>query len=178
MDNVLIGDAVWPCRLDRSNDVRCCTKLDDEPRRWSRMMTLRAQQGKTMQDKTRRGEAKKTKWGEARQGWAKQGKTRQRQPQEEEEIAGILFRWLLVGQFFPVLRNVNFAVNVLFVSEMETLYPFATSSVNRSKGMTVAHLPVSSAPCSKTILRGYVHLLTIVFVSSFHVIKSTRLYIC
>lgn len=52
---------------------------------------------------------------------AGQGKARQRWTQEEEEIAGILFRWLLVGQFFPALRNVNFVPVVRRTRDGDTL---------------------------------------------------------
>lgn len=49
-------------------------------------------------------------------------------------MAEISFRSLLVGQFFPALRNVEFAAGVPIVAEMEAPYPLATSSSRSSKG--------------------------------------------
>lgn len=88
-------------------------------------------QGKAKQDDTRQDKARydKATQDKSKKVKGRQGNRRQRWIQEEEEIAGILFRWLLVGQFFPALCNVNFATSsVPVVPEMETPYPLATSS--------------------------------------------------
>ena len=187
LSNVLYYNTlVWCWRCLSRRMTSDTAKLDDEPRWWSRIYddVSRAQgkawlgnvkQGKAKQGKAKQGNARqgnarqgntrqvktsqrKAGQGMARQGKARQGKARQRWTQEEEEIAGILFRWLLVGQFFPALRNVNFVASVPVVRRTrdgDTLSTRDFLFVNRSKGMTVTQLPVSGAQFLVKNVRNY-----------------------